>query len=77
MPGLYIVTRGLKTETVSPDKPSIARKRPINKFPPQPKYPQASKIRWSFLHNAPLTTLLNDGEILGSGVFCVVRPEVA
>jgi hypothetical protein len=56
----------------NPEKASIARQSVANTFPWQPKHTPASTIPGPSLGNKPLNSSLNNGDILGSSVFCAV-----
>jgi hypothetical protein len=60
---------------VDPEKIFIARQQPGNMFPHQPKDAFALTVLRPSLDNSPLNTSFNNGGILGSGVFCVIRLE--
>jgi hypothetical protein len=60
---------------VDPEKASIARQQPVNTFPWQLKHDPASTTPGPSLSNSLLNTSFNNGRILGSGVFCVVRTD--
>jgi hypothetical protein len=70
------VTWRLKGVIVGREKTSIARHRPANTFPWQPKRRPTSTIPGTSLANSPLNTSLNNGGLPGSDVFSAVRTEV-
>jgi hypothetical protein len=70
-----IATWRLKAGIAGPEKASIAKHRPVNTFPRQRKHAPVSTIPGPSQGNSPLNTPLNNGGILGSGVFCAARPE--
>jgi hypothetical protein len=73
---ISIVTWRLEAGIISKQESSIARQRPINTFPPQPKHSRASTIPEPLLGNSPFNTSLNNKSILGRDILYVTRAEV-